>query len=222
MSQQWEPPGQQPHPEEQQPTTDLPGAPEGGTTAYLPPSPDPYPAPAYQPQPYAQGYQPYATHPPVPVSGTTTMAAGVIQIVHSAIWLVVGLVLMAMSGSAARSVDDSELPEGLTRDDLQGVIMGAGVVTVMLAGAMVTLAILTLRRINGCRIASAVMETVFGAMAMLGLLGVASGGASAGSILLRLLHLGGCAAAAVLLFHGSTARYCKAGYPGGAPGARPY
>lgn len=202
-SQQWEPPDQQPRQGEQQPTTELPTS--YGSTPYLPPYPDQFAVPAYQP---------YATHPPVPVSGTTTVLAAVIQLVQSAFWLVAGVVLAALSNDTSRFFDSGEFDQDFTPDVARTVIVGVATVIMLVAAAMLTLAILTLRRINGCRIASAVLQTVFGSFALIGLIDAATSGAPGPSILLRLLHCGSCAAAAVLLFLTASARYCRAGQPG--------
>jgi U5 snRNP spliceosome subunit len=159
-------------------------------------------------QPYG-AYQPYATSPPA--SGVTTITGAVIQLVQSTFWLVGGIVLVFAANEIANLVDDPEFGAEAADDARLGLVVG-GVIVALVAAGMITLAILTLRRVNGCRIASAVMQMVLGILPLLGLLGAASDG-NAGGVVFSLLYVASCAAAAWLLLLPTSARYCRGDAP---------
>lgn len=203
-----------------------PGLPYSPASAY--PSYPAYPAePAnpYAPPPYAggppqaapvyPGYQPYGAYQPYaampPTSGVTVITASVIQLVQSTFWLVVGIVLMVSAHNVSSFLDTSEL-DSETRAGARGALIGAGVLIVLVAGAMIALAILALRRVNGCRIASAVVQIVLGVLPLVGVLGAASS-RDAASAVVSLLFVASCAAAAVLFFMPASARYCQRNAP---------
>ncbi|HEY9388226.1 MAG TPA: hypothetical protein VIR27_00480 [Mycobacteriales bacterium] len=164
----------------------------------------------YQAGPGYAGYQPYGTYQPFatspPASGTTTITAAVIQLVQSTFWLVGGIILGFVSHQIVDVVDDPEFgPEEADQARLGLVVLG--VIIVIIAAAMITLAILTLRRVNGCRIASAVVQMVLGIGPLLGLLGAISDG-NVGGAAFSLVFVAASAAVAWLLLLPTSARYC--------------
>ncbi|HEX5496393.1 MAG TPA: hypothetical protein VFX70_17660 [Mycobacteriales bacterium] len=134
-----------------------------------------------------------------------------IQLVQSTFWLVVGIVLVVEARDVGSFFDTTQL-DSETESGARGVLIGGGVVTMLVAGAMITLAVLALRRVNGCRIASAVVQIVFGVLPLIGLLRAVGDGNGAATVS-ALLFTGSCAAAAVLFLLSSSARYCQRNAP---------
>lgn len=204
-------PGAQPYPGPASPYAGYPGSPN---RPYTPPpyagGPPPGAAPGYpgyqQGYPQYGGYQPYAQ--PVATSGATTVTASVIQLVQSTFWLVVGIVLMVSAHDVASLLDTSQFDSDATEAGTRGALIGAGVFVALVAGGMITLAVLALRRVNGCRIASGVVQIVFGLLPLVGLLRAASEGDAAG-VVFSLLFVASCAAAAALFLMPTSARYCQ-------------
>lgn len=197
-----------------------PPGPAGPAYAGYPGSPDnPYTPPPYAggPPPGTMGpaypgyqqyrpYQPYAS--PVPASGATAVTAAVIQLVQSTFWLVVGIVVMVSARDVASLLDASQFDSETTVAGARGALIGVGVFVDLVAGGMVALAVLALRRVNGCRIASAVVQIVFGVLPLVGALRSAADGDAAGAVL-SLVFVASCAAAAVLFLMPSSARWCQ-------------
>src|SRR6266540_1784597 len=123
---------------------------------------NPYGQPGHQSgqQPGQQGPPQYGgPGGPRPSSGAL-VTAGVIQIVQSAFWLIIGVVLVAVASALSDILRDAGISEN-SSDDVKTVAVVIGLVILLVAAAMIVLAALTMRRSNGCRIASIVLEIIF-------------------------------------------------------------
>ncbi len=206
-------PGQQGQPQYTQP---LYGQPEGqqhrqpeyGQPQYgQPPYGQQHGQPQYGgPPPYGQ--QPYGQPPygppryggpggPRPSSGSL-VTAGVIQIVQSAFWLIIGIVFVAVASALSDILRDAGITENT--DNVKTVAVVIGLVILLVAAAMIVLAALTMRRSNGCRIASIVVEIIF---AVFWVLATISSLNNDENPVFPLLFLASCIAVVVLLFTGS-------------------
>src|SRR6266540_4483806 len=192
-------PGQQGQPQYTQP---LYGQPEGqqhrqpeyGQPQYGGPPQygQPYGQPPYGPPRYGGPYGPR------PSSGSL-VTAGVIQIVQSAFWLIIGIVLVAVASALSDILRDAGISEN-SSDDVKTVAVVIGLVILLVAAAMIVLAALTMRRSNGCRIASIVLEIIF---AVFWVLATISSLNNDENPVFPLLFLASCIAVVVLLFTGS-------------------
>lgn len=249
MSQPWEPPGQPPATEPSS-APQAPGGPgvpgDGGPSPTAPfasptqpggpagpyPGPPtgfgaPPPAPSYPSYPAYPSYPPYAGYQPyaaaaVRAPGGVPITAAVIQLVQCAFWLFVGVVLVVVSRNAIDLFDSQEVSQE-DLDNARGALVAFGIFVILVAAGMATLAILVLRRVNGCRIASAITQIVFGVFPLVALAGSLSDG-DVGGTLFSLLLLAAAATAATLLFLPASARYCQRPVPGhpGVPGPSGY
>ena len=139
----------------------------------------------------AFGPPPYGARPP---SAALTVA-GRLQIVQSALWAVLGAFFMAAPGWAADLLRDAGVSG---RDnDLRAVAATIGLMLIGAAAAMIVLAALTLRRFNGARVASVVLQLLFGALWLVGALQTLGDGS--GSSALVALYTVSCLAVAGLL-----------------------
>src|SRR5262249_27969261 len=97
---------------------------------------------------------------PPPSSSAVSHARG-LQIIQSVLWVVIGLVFVAFPDRIARLLHDAGVSS--PTEDLKNVAVTLGLILLAASAAMIVLAALTLRRSNGCRIASIVLQIVFGA-----------------------------------------------------------
>jgi len=151
----------------------------------------PYGQPPYGPPRYGGPYGPR------PSSGSL-VTAGVIQIVQSAFWLIIGIVFVAVASALSDILRDAGITENT--DNVKTVAVVIGLVILLVAAAMIVLAALTMRRSNGCRIASIVVEIIF---AVFWVLATISSLNNDENPVFPLLFLASCIAVVVLLFTGS-------------------
>ena len=165
-----------------------------------------YGGPQYGQQPYGQqAYGPgYGAPPfggptgPAP-SSPTLITAGVIQIVQSAFWIIIGVVFVAVASAVSNILNDAGLSDN-SSDDLKTVAVVVGLIILAVAGAMIVLAALMMRHSNGCRIASIVLEIIFAVMWVLITISTVNDGDNP---LFPLLFLASCIAVVALLFTAS-------------------
>lgn len=227
MSQDWEPPGQEPTGGEYgYGRSDPPPTPEAPPQAGYAPAPgypsytqqQPYAQPQAPPpyaQPYGQAYgqSPYGPPRPAHPAGpppprNTTFAAAVVQLVQSAAWVAAAVVLFVWSGDPLKYFDASTFDEETTVEDVRAGLIVGGVFDLMVVAAMLVLGIFVLRGVNGVRLASAIMQIVLGSFSLIGLIGFASDGEAVGIIVFA-LNTVACTLAAILLFLPSTVAYCR-------------
>jgi len=157
-------------------------------------------------QPYGPSEfgSPYGAPTGPPPSSPALTVAGVLQIIQSAVWVVFGLVFVAFPATVADMLREAGVssPTG----DLKSVAVTIGLIVLAVSAAMIVLAALTLRRSNGCRVASVVLQTAFGAF-LLWLLSDGTRG-NPGPVL---LYVASCVVVAVLLLSGSARAATGAG-----------
>jgi hypothetical protein len=133
--------------------------PYGGPPQY---GPGQYGPGQYGPGQYGPGMQPYGTPPfgagARPSSGTL-VTAGVIQIVQSAFWVIIGVIFIAVASALTNLLRDAGVTD--TAGDAKSAAIAGGLVIIAVAAAMIVLAVLMMRRSNGCRIASIVLQILF-------------------------------------------------------------
>jgi hypothetical protein len=176
------------------------GAPQSGAPQY---GQQPYGQPQFGQQPYGQPQfgQPQFGSPqfgPPPSSGTL-VTASVIQIVQSAFWVIVGVVFVVVANTAASILNDLGFSDSSTAD-AKTAIVAFGLIVIAVAAAMIVLAAMMLRRSNGCRIASIVLQIIFAALWVIGTVGSLNNGDNPG---FGLVFLASCVAVVVLLFTAS-------------------
>jgi hypothetical protein len=162
-----------------------------------------YGQPPYGQAPYGQPYGqpefgpgPYGTRTGPRPSSSALTTAGVLQILQSALWVVIGLVFVAAADRISELLRDAGV-SSQNSADVKSAAVAIGLFFIVVSGAMIVLAVLTLRRSNGCRIASIVLQIVFGvfwALATVQALG------DQGNPVIALLYLASCIAVVVLLF----------------------
>src|SRR5262249_45342951 len=131
-----------------------------------------------------------------PPSSQALKKAGGLQMVQSAVWGAVGLVFVAFPGRIARVLRDAGVSSP-TGDD-QNIAVKLGLLLLAVSASMIVLATLLLRRSNGARRASLVLQVVFGAFWLVSA-GSALADGDLGSLGIGLLYLASCGAVVVLL-----------------------
>jgi hypothetical protein len=176
------------------------GQPTYGQPTYGQPT---YGQPAYGQPPYGQPYgrpefgpDPYGTRTGPRPSSPALIIAGVLQILQSALWVVIGLVFVAAADRISNLLRDAGVNEQSSAD-VKSAAVAIGLFFLAVSGAMIVLAALTLRRSNGCRIASIVLQIVFGLFWALATLRAISDQSNAG---MAVLYVGSCIAVVALLF----------------------
>lgn len=180
-----------------------PGHSEYGTT----------PIPGQYRSPYAGGPMPGQFGPPgapVRTSSTNLVIAGVLQIVQSVPFLIAGIFAMLAGNSAGSLIRDAGIGSDV-QHDVRATLIVAGAILAILAITMIVLAAITLRRSDGCRIASAVLQIIFGALWLLATVGAVAGSSNPALSLILLIS---CVVVTVLLLSGSASRATKQSYSG--------
>jgi hypothetical protein len=184
--------GQQAQPQYGQYGQPLAGPPQYGQ------QPAPFGSPQFADQ-YNAGYGPYGQPGgPKPSSGAL-ITAGVVQIVQSALWVIVGIVVIA-AASALNDILDEAGVGSSSSDDLTAAAIVIGLIILAVAITMIVLAAKMMRRSNGCRIASIVMQIIFGVVYLIGIIGAASDSSNPAFAVVFLLS---CALVVGLLFTAS-------------------
>jgi hypothetical protein len=190
-----------------QPGHDQPGygQPSYGTPTYGQPAYDqpPYGQAQYGQtqygQPYGQpefGSGPYGTRTGLRPSSPALITAGVLQILQSALFVIFGLILVAAGSWISDRLREAGVNEQSSAD-VKSAAVAIGLIFIAVSATMIVLAVLTLRRSNGCRIASIVLQIIFGvfwALATVQALG------NQNNPVMALLYLGSCIAVVALLF----------------------
>jgi hypothetical protein len=177
-----------------------PGQPTYGQPTYGQPSygQPPYGQAQYG-QPYGQpefGSGPYGTRTGPRPSSPALVTAGVLQILQSAVWVIIGVVFIGAANTISDVLRDAGVSER-SSSDLKSAAVAIGLIFIVVAGAMIVLAALTLRRSNGCRIASIVLQIVFGLFWAVATLQALS---DQGNAAVAVLYLASCIVVVVLLF----------------------
>jgi hypothetical protein len=120
-------------------------------------------------------------------SGATVITGAVIQIVQSAIALLIGLVIVFIGDAVDSGVDDVESRTGTDQaaaHTITGVVIAIGVLTIILAVFLIVLAALAIRRQRWAVITSVVLQ---GISVVLLLIGMAQDSSSVGGNIIALL-----------------------------------
>lgn len=165
-------------------------------------------APGYPPDPGQWGQPP--GYRPEPTSGFL-LAGGVIQILQSLAWVALSIILIVFAASARDAVNDLGEFAPLGNTALNTYIT-VGVILLVTAVTMAVLAGVTLRYVDGCRIAGAITQIIFALIWVILVIGsVADEDSSDGSgVVVGTLFLVSCVCAAVFLLHPSARAACLA------------
>lgn len=156
-----------------------------------------YGEPYRPPRGHAQFGSPWPGAPagPPPASQALHKAA-VLQIVQSAVWGAVGLVFVAIPGRTARVLHDAGVssPTG----DVKDIAVKLGLLLLAVSATMIVLATLMLRRSDGARRATLVLQLTFGAFWLVFAASALADG-DLGGAGIGLLYLASCGAVVLLL-----------------------
>ncbi|HSV65392.1 MAG TPA: hypothetical protein VLJ59_05715 [Mycobacteriales bacterium] len=130
------------------------------------------------------------------------IVAGVVQIVQCVPFVIFGLVAILAGNTLADMVRDTGVGTSLG-NGIRNALVVAGVLILAVSGTMIALAVFLFKRSNGARIASAVLQIVFGVFWLIALLNAAGNSSNPGA---AVVYLASCVVVTVLLFGRAAAR----------------